>query len=117
MLKFVKDKLLVNPGFFFSLNLVILEKFRFFPKKKKNLEFTLENKKFQIFYFPISFSEKRQTLSVISECFCFFGKFGKVLEKNCFCSGVNSTIFPISSEKPSKILVSENWKKIIAGGW
>jgi hypothetical protein len=46
----------------------------------------------------------------------FWENLGKLWEKNG-CSGVNSTIFPISSEKPSKILVSENWKKIIAGGW
>jgi hypothetical protein len=49
--------------------------------------------------------------------FLFFGKIWESFGKKIVCSGVNSTIFPISSEKPSKILVSENWKKIIAGGW
>jgi hypothetical protein len=45
------------------------------------------------------------------KCFRFLGKFGQALKKNWFL------FFPISSEKTSKFLVSENWKKIIAGGW
>jgi hypothetical protein len=82
------------------------------------VEFTLENKKFQ--NFPNFFLGKTTNFVSDRECFSayvfvFWENFKKFWEK-IVCSGVNSTIFPISSEKPSKLLVSENWKNIIAGG-